>query len=211
MDRTGIRASYAWALLWGAAFVGLAMSANLLTELVLVDFIHGNHNRPQSNALTMMVLYPPILSIIAIMGVGLIFGPAQLLQAGATYLLGPKYGRRAFLSGAMLLPMAATLTWYCFDYLTPSDVGLAINEGPDWVPYQHGISPLRFLEATGAQVAVTTFTLAYCATGYWPKFRRPLLLGMCIVVILGGSLWGYRGAKIQYEFIDHPSMMKADG
>jgi hypothetical protein len=205
MDRTGIRSSYAIALFWLSALVALAVSVRIVTELVFIDFVHGNPNRPQSNALAMMALSPPIFSIIAIIGVWLIFGPAQLLQANATYMLIPRYGRSAFLIVALMLPIAGIVTWYSFDYLTPSDFNLGINEPADWTPYKHGISTTRFFKATMAQVVVTAFTFAYCNNGYFQLSHKRLLLGALIVTTLGGIAWGYGDAKVQYKFIDHPS------
>jgi hypothetical protein len=210
MDQAGIRSSYAIALLWVTAFVALAVSVNLVTELVFIDFVHGNPNRSQGNALTMMALFPPIFSIIFIIGVWLVFGPSQLLQASVTYLLVPKYGRLAFLFVALMLPISGVVTWYCFDYLTPSNINPAINEGPDWTPYQHGISPLRFLAATGIQAVVTTFTLAYCRTRYRRPLRKQLLLAALFVTILGGIAWGYRSTKFQYQFLDRPNITSPD-
>jgi hypothetical protein len=73
MDQAGTKSSYAIALFWVTAFVVLAASVSLVSELVLIDFVHGNPNRPQSNALTMMALFPPTFSIIGIIWVLLVF------------------------------------------------------------------------------------------------------------------------------------------
>jgi hypothetical protein len=129
-----------------------------------------------------------------------------MLQAGVAYLLVPKYGRLSFLFVALILPITGVVTWYCFDYLTRSNINLAINEGPDWTPYQHGISPLRFLAATGVQAVVTTFTVAYCITRYRRRLRKQLLLTVLFLTMLTGVALGYRGAKVQYRFLDRPNM-----
>lgn len=210
MARAEIRSSYAIALLWVAAFVALAVSVNLITELVFVDFVHGNPHRSQRNAVTMMALYPPIFSIVTIIGVWLVFGPAQLLQASVTYVLFPKYGRLAFLFVALMLPITGIVTWYSFDYLTPSNFNLAINTPPDWTPYQHGISPIRFLGATFTQAVVTAFTLAYCNTGNFRLLRKGLLFGVLIITLVGGIASGYDSAKGQYQFIDTPDPASPD-
>lgn len=203
MDQAAIRSSYAIALLWITAFIALAVSLNLITELVFIDFVHGNPNRSQSNALTMMVLYPPVLSIGFSIGVWLVFGLSQLLQANVAYLLVPKFGRLAFLFVALMLPISSIISWYCFDYLTPSNFNLAINEGGEWTPYKHGISLHRFLAMTIIQATVTTFTLAYSSIRHRRIFRKRLLLALFIVTILVGIAFGYHRAKVQEEwFLD---------
>jgi hypothetical protein len=176
---------------------------------VFIDFVLGNLNRSQSNALTMIALFPSIFTMINIIGVWFVFGPSQLLQANVTYLLVPKYGRRA-LFVALMLPISGVVTWYCFDYLTPSNIDLGINEGPDWTPYQHGISPLRFVVATGIQAVVTTFTLAYCGTRNRRPVRKQFLLAVLLITILGGIALGYRSAKVQYQFLDRPNITSPD-
>jgi hypothetical protein len=51
-----------------------------IVELIFVDFVHGNPYRPQSNAVSMMFLFPIFFSILAPIGVGLLFGVPQVLQ-----------------------------------------------------------------------------------------------------------------------------------
>ena len=95
MNRDAVKSSYVQSLLWVELFWALAFAVDIVVELVLADFVHGNPNRTHGNALFMMVSLPLIAGIISIIGVVLVFTLPQCMQAVATYVLIPKFGRAA--------------------------------------------------------------------------------------------------------------------
>ena len=52
------------------------------------------------------------------------------------------------------VPFAALVSWQCFDYIVPN----LINVGPEWEPFQNGISFRRYAITLGLQSAVTLFS-----------------------------------------------------
>jgi hypothetical protein len=144
MKRSDVYVAYAQSLVWLTLFIALVFGISILVELVFVDFIQGNPHRTKANAVQMMVLYPPIMGFIAVIGSLLVFALPQCFQAVVSDALTRRLGRRGQFGILLALPITATLAWYCYDYLTPTDVNLGINAGPDWMPYQHGLSLQRY-------------------------------------------------------------------
>ncbi|WP_168793038.1 hypothetical protein [Paraburkholderia aromaticivorans] len=143
--------SFIKSLLWIAVFVGLILSVSNITSLVLIDFIHGNPNRPKGNAVSMMILTPPLFSLVAAIGIFTVFSLSQIAQALMMRVLHPRVDRYAYIFIGLLVPLVSIVTWYCYEYLTPTDFNLGINEGEDWVPYQHGMSLKRYLATLACQ------------------------------------------------------------
>jgi hypothetical protein len=200
IDQQSIKPSFYSSLLWLALAIILALSVGNVVELIFVDFIHGNPHRPQSNAVEMMFIYPPIDALIAFIGVLLVFGIPQIFQAIIAKSLVKIWGHFGVLGLLAIVPMTAVLTWYCFDYLTPSDFNLGINVGADWVPYQHGITLKRYLITLGLQFAVTALTVVHFLT-LQTKNRRAVLLSLICFAIIGGGFFGYHQALGQYKFL----------
>ncbi|MFM0592781.1 hypothetical protein [Paraburkholderia dilworthii] len=192
-------------LLWIAFFAALILSISIVTSLVLIDFIHGNPNRPKSNAVLMMTLTPPLLSLVAVIGIFIIFSLPQIAQAFMMRILHPRVGRYAYIFIGLMVPLISIATWYCYDYLTPTDFNLGINEGENWVPYQHSINLKRYLATLACQGFVTTFSLFYFDAGIRHRSKKPIILGVVFLAIIIGAILGYRDAITQYQFIDHPS------
>jgi hypothetical protein len=192
---------YAFSLNWLAAMVAVAAVISNVVELFLFDFVHGNPHRSQQNALEMMALYSPILALIAFIGTLLCFGPSQLLQAVAAGWLSRRIDTRFLASMTLLLPVAAAITWYSYDYLTPSDFNLAINEGPDWQPYQHGITVTRYLGAIAAQLPISVFSAIHVSTVDYPFYRRALVVSSLTLAVVGGATWGYRLAAADIQLL----------
>ncbi|WP_179403342.1 hypothetical protein [Burkholderia guangdongensis] len=199
------RHSFAKSLVLVAFFAALALSTSIITSLVLIDFVHGNPNRPQSNAALMMILFPPIFGLVAIIGTFIVFSPSQIILALMMRVLHPRAGRYAYIFIGLMVPFISIATWYCYDYLTPTNFNLAINEGADWVPYQHGINIKRYLVALVCQGLVTTFSIFYFDSEIFRRSKKPIFLGIVFAAITIGAIWGYRIAITQYQFIDHPS------
>ncbi len=119
--------------------------------------------------------------------------------------LHPRLGRYAYVVVGLLVPFISILAWYCYDYLTPTNFNLDINEGADWVPYQHGINLKRYLTILSAQGFITTFTLIYFEAAVYRQSRRTVVLGFLFLAIVVGVFLGHRDAISQYQFINQSS------
>jgi hypothetical protein len=119
-----------------------------------VDFIHGNPHKTKANAMQMMVLYPPIMGFIAVIGSLLVFALPQCFQAVVSDALIRRLGRRGQFGILLALPITATLAWYCYDYLTPTDVNLGINAAPDWMPWPELAALSNNVDRSNAYIAV---------------------------------------------------------
>ncbi len=99
------------------------------------------------------------------------------------------------------LPLTAVLTWYCYDYLTPSDFNLGINAGPDWTPYQHGISISRYMGALAFQAPITLFSFLFIDAGFRGASKWLILVAALVIAIVVGSMYGYVTAQGQIELL----------
>jgi hypothetical protein len=191
VSKTAINISYAQSLLWIALFIAVIFGVANMVELVFVDFIHGNPHRPQSNAVFMMAAYTPMLGVIAIIGSLLVFTLPQVFQVQLIGALVRRFGERARFAALFALPFTAVLTWYCYDYLTPT-----ITDG-----YEHGISLVRYLKTVGFQALVTLFGFLYFNAGFRGRSRKPVVLVGLAIAIASGAIWGYLQARQQYQFL----------
>jgi len=201
MKRNATYICYAQSLLWVAILMAVFVAVAIIFELALVDFIHGNPHRTKSNAMLMMLFTPPIFGIIAIVGSFLVFTLPQCFQAIVTDVLVCRFGRRAQFGVLLVLPLTAILAWYCYDYLTPTDVNLGINEGADWTPYQHGLTLRRYLTMLTVQTPITLFGLSYCDATIRHGSKRWFILAALVLAVVVGVIWGYWMAKGQYQFL----------
>src|SRR5262245_22860247 len=151
--------AYARSLIWVGLLIAISLSVLNIVALVLFDFIHGNPHRTHENALTMMVVFPPFFVIVALIGVILIFGLTQCLQAVVADFLMRRFGRLAQFAIILALPATTVLAWYCYEYLTPTDFYLG-GRPEGWRPYQHGLTQTRYLVMLIAQTLVTLFSPA---------------------------------------------------
>jgi hypothetical protein len=201
MKKSEIYVVYAQCLVWVALVAAVAVGVSMVVELVFVDFVHGNPHRSQANAVFMMVAYPPILGVIAIIGSFLIFAVPQCFQAIVSDVLVRRLGRRGQFGILLALPLTATLAWYCYDYLTPSDINLGINVGADWTPYQHGLTVMRYLTTLMFQAPITLFNLAYSDAVIRNGSRTVVVLLALVLAIVVGVFYGYWMAMGQYQFL----------
>jgi hypothetical protein len=162
-----------------------------IVHLVFFDFIHGNPHRTQSDALAMMAEFPLMFSAVSVVGTLLVFGPPQFFQARLVGVLKRKFGGHARFAVLLALPVTAVLTWYCYDYLTPT-----IADG-----YKHGISLVRYLRSMGYQAPVTLFGCLYFDTSVRGRARWPIVVAAAGVASLVGAIWGYEAAQQQIQLL----------
>jgi hypothetical protein len=86
------------------------------------------------------------------------------------------------------LPLTAVLTWYCYDYLTPSNLCFA---GNCMEAYEHGLSIWRYMTALAIQTPVTLFSFLYCNTDLCGRSKKPVLLATLAIAIAIGGIYGY--------------------
>ncbi len=201
MSKSAVAISYGRSLLWLALFVAVAVGVLDIVELTLLDFVHGNPHRPQANAVFMMAVYTPIFGIVAVIGTFLVFTLPQFFQAALIVTLGRIFGDRARFAALLALPLTAILTWYSYDYLTPTDVNLGINAGPDWTPFKHGLSVSRFMSSLAVQAPVTLLSFLYFDAGLRGSSKKPLLVAALAIAVAMGLIGGYTMAQNQIQFL----------
>ncbi len=201
MSKSAVAISYGGSLLWVALFIAIAIGVMNVAELTLIDFVHGNPHRPQSNALFMMAVFTPIFGITGAIGTFLIFTVPQLFQAALIVTSSQIFGDRARFAALLALPLTAILTWYSYDYLTPTDFNLGINVGPDWVPFKHGLSLSRFISSLAVQAPVTLFSFLYFGADLGRLSKKSVLVASLAAAIVVGLIWGYLKAQNQLQFL----------
>ncbi len=169
-----INRSFAMTLLYFALFVSLSCGVMTISELIFMDFVHGNPHRTQQNAIDIMVTFTPIIIVIAIVGSVIVFTLPQAFQAVLASFLVRQFGNRAYLVVIITLPLTTVIACYCYDYLTPSDMNFGFNEGPDWTPYQHGLTMQRYLKGFTVQAPLTLLSVLYLDAGPRPTPSRLL-------------------------------------
>ncbi len=184
--------------------IATAVSAYLIVELLFVDFVHGNPNRPASNAAEMMIFFAPILALASCIAAILVLALPQCLEAFFTWKMLRKIGERGRFSTLFVLPLTALLTWYCYDYLTPTDFNLGINEGADWQPYAHGLSLPRYAAALVIQAPVTLFNFCYFKAHTQKTSKKAIILWTLGLAVAVGCALGYSSALDQYQYLTTP-------
>ncbi len=104
-----------------------------------------------------------------------------------------RYGSIGLVGIVFCLPLVSVLTWYCFDYLTPSDFNLGINEGAEWVSFKHGLTSQRYLLTLLTQSCVTAFSLSRLVLEMHDrnKLNKYVLTVAIICAACFGSVSGY--------------------
>ena len=204
-DELTSKCSFGESLFWIAILVATSLSICVMVSVIMVDFVHGNPNRSKSNAGLMIFLFSVIIFIVAPIAIFIVFSLSQMIQGLVMRALYPTLGRYAYILVGLTVPLISIVTWYCYDYLTPTDFNLGINEGADWQPYQHGMSSSRYLAAFIGQASVTIFTLVYFESTRRGRSRKTVILvGLLLATVIGVFL-GVRQAISQYQFIN-PSL-----
>jgi hypothetical protein len=200
-NKMNIYRAYTESLLWVALLMALVIGVALNASLVFVDFVHSNPHRTLGNVLVMMVLFPPILGVVAIFGSFVVFTLPLCLQAAMSDILVRQFGRGELLGILPALPLIAILAWYCYDYLTPTDFNLGINTPPDWSPYQHGLTMQRYLTMLIVQTPITLFCLSYCDASIRHSPRKSVVVAALIIAAIVGVFYGHWMAAAQYKFL----------
>ena len=189
MTRTGTYKYYGQSLLWIASYFAVSVSVSNIAQLVVVDFIHENPYRTQANAVWMMAFFTPLFGSIAFVGALLVFTLPQYFQALIERRLKRmemRYVRSVIIT---ILPITTVVTWYCWEYLTPTDFNLGINDGPEWRPYQHGLTWLRYIKTLGFQAPVTLFCLLYCDAHVLKSLKRQIIVMTFMLAIIAGIVY----------------------
>ncbi|HEY0910500.1 MAG TPA: hypothetical protein VGD75_09755 [Bradyrhizobium sp.] len=98
----------------------------------------------------------------------------------------------------LALPVTAVLTWYCYDYLTPSVPNFAGNFTE---PYTHGLSLRRYVRTLAVQTSVTLFSSLYLSAHISGRSKAALLLAALAMTLVAGEIWGYLMARDQFQFL----------
>jgi hypothetical protein len=200
MTKGAIYVSYIQSLLWLAPFIAVTGGVTFIVGIFFSESVHGNTHGPLAIALSTMVHFDfwLFLGVIAVFGTFLIFALPQLFQAVLIGVLAPVFGDRARFAVLLALPLTAVLSWFCYDYLTPSNVCLGGCEEL----YEHGFSLSRYVRTTLAvQIPITLFSFLYLDADLRGVSRVPVLLGALAVTIVAGGFWGYVKALGQYPFL----------
>jgi hypothetical protein len=193
MGKAAVSISYVQSLLWVALFTALACGVMNIAELWFIDFVHGNPHRTQENAKEMMLGHTPIFGFAGLIGAFLVFTLPQFFQAELIRILDHIFGNRARFAALAALPLTAVLTWYCYEYLTPT--------GTDWIPYEHGLSISRYIKTLAIQALVTLFSFLYFEAGFRGGSKKPVLAAALAIAIVVGAIWGYMKAQDQFQFL----------
>jgi hypothetical protein len=188
MSKSAIGASFAHSLLWVVLFTAVTVGVMSVTHLVFFDIVHGNPHRTRED-------------VIAAIGTILVFTLPQVFQAALVTVFYRMFGSRARFAVFPTLPLTAVLTWYCYDYLTPSDVGLGINAGPDWTPYRHGISIARYMGALAFQTPLTLFSFLYIDVSFRGASKWLILVAALAIALVVGGMYGYVTAQEQIDLL----------
>jgi hypothetical protein len=198
MSKFTIHVSYIQSLLWIALFMAVLSAETNIVELLFVDFVHGNPHRTLENALFMIEAYAPVFGVIAFIGTFLVFTLPQFFQAELVGASDRLFGDRAQFAALPALPLTAVLTWYCYDYLTPSVPNFAGNLTE---LYEHGLSLSRYATTLAIQTPVTLFSSLCLNAQIGGRSKAPLLLAALAIMLVAGGIRGYLMACGQFHFL----------
>ena len=182
-------------------FTALIVGGNFAVEGIFVDLVHGHPHRTPEDAISMLLLVAPIMGGTAAIESVLVFALPQVFQAAVVAVCGRALGNRSGLALFPALPLTVVLTWYCYDYLTPTNDGLGLSYDPDRTLYEPGISPARFLRALKYQFPVTLFGFLYFELDCRRASKWPLLLATLVLTTASAGIWGYVEAQHAIERI----------
>jgi len=111
-----------------------------------------------------------------------------------------RFGYRGIYGAAVAIPLAAVVSWYCYDYLPLIDF---IHDGDGSQTYQHGITTVRYFIMLAIQVPVSVIALLrfYLLDIGRADLHKKITLVLMVSCIVGGVIWGYFKAMDQYKFL----------
>jgi hypothetical protein len=194
MNKSALGASYVRSLCWIVLFTAVTVGVRTSTHLALLDFVYGKPPQTWGNLVCMMTAAALIVGFIAAIGSILVFTLPQLFQAALVESWHRTLGDRTHFAALPALPLTAVLTWYCYDYLTPTDFTPGYI-GPPSPPDQHGISIARYAAALGVQAPVTLFNFLYLDAELRRDPKWPLLAATLMATTASGGILGYVSAQ----------------
>ena len=185
IERDRIYASYVISLAWITLLLFISGCIINTVKTLLIFF----HRTLIAQDLVMLLVIPLFLGVIAIGGTLLVFAVPQIVQAILAHALVRSFDRRGLVGVVLVLPLTVVLTWYCYDYWTPS-MQLSINEGPDWRPWQHGLTVELYLTTLAVQTPITLFGVLHCDAAMRDRSTNSVVVGALYSVIVFGVVWG---------------------
>ena len=152
-----IISSYFKSLFWVSVILAISVFFILVVKVIQIDFLNINPHRTQLHALLLPFAMGGALSIVILVGIYIVFSFSQITQAIITKISIEKFENRSLYLVLATIPLATILSWYCFDYLTPTG-GLDINDDADTVPFEHGLTIKRYLIMLCIQACLTIFS-----------------------------------------------------
>nr|WP_294554402.1 hypothetical protein [uncultured Rhodopila sp.] len=199
----GMTGSSGWmvhvqSLLWLALLTAAAGSVGQFTEILLVDFVHGNPHRARGNALEMMALFTPIMGLLAQASALMTYTVPQLFQAAVSRVFAAHCGTPGYVTILLALPATAFITCYSLFYFI---VPLFDTLSPDGGSFPHALTAENYRMALAVQAPATIFAAAYegAASGrlHW-KTVVGLAAGLAVVA---GVAAGSHAASGQFQFL----------
>ena len=114
--------SYAKSLLLIALLAVVVVTTRLVVEVFFVDVIHGNPHRSATDTRELILFMMPLISLTVFIGVFVVFAIPQILQGSLACLLEQVFGHKGSWGIFLALPVTACMTWYCYEYFTPTDM-----------------------------------------------------------------------------------------
>ena len=187
MSRLAIYFSYLQSLIWTALFMALTKSEASIISAFFTDLRYVRTRRTWESVIELLAVLAPLTGIVAFVGTFLVLTIPQWFQAEIVAACQYKFGHRARFAALLGLPMTALLTWYCYDYLTPSNVSFGGNL---FEPYEHGLSVSRYIMTLLIQAPITLFGFLYFDADLRGHSRKPVLLAALVASLVAGALWG---------------------
>ena len=181
----------------------LSASTKYITELVIVDFVNINNSRTLSLTFETALVSVPFFSIIYVICTFIVFSIPLFLQNMLLNFIKTKINTNNIYIIIATTPLISIITWYCYDYLTPTDVNLGFNVGQEYKVFEHGITPIRYLEALTYQTTVSIYCLFIMRlkNEKYYNLKRYTKLILIFISIVIGLIMGHRMAEEQYRYL----------
>jgi hypothetical protein len=185
-----IISSYFRSLFCVSIILAITMFFVMIFYVVRIDFLNVNPHRSQLHALFLPFFAGGTFSIVILIGIYIIFSLSQITQAIVTKISIQRFENRSLYLVLATIPLATILSWYCFDYLTPTG-GLAINDDADTIPFEHGLTIKRYLIMLCIQTSITVFSftrLKFEISNNKVAKKRLFIAMICIASVIGVSV-----------------------